>query len=108
MSANNVELQIFGQVLRLSCPPDQQQALLESAERLEERVAHLKEQSKIIQLEKILAIVALNLNYELEQEKKHNADNKNILLSCLKQLDNSLSQLKSSEESAVVLEQETL
>ena len=72
MSANYIEVQIFGQVLRLHCPPEQQQHLLSSAERLEERVAVLKEQSGIIQLEKVLAIVALNLNYELELEKQKN------------------------------------
>ena len=43
MSANYIEVQIFGQVLRLHCPPEQQQHLLASAERLEERVAVLKE-----------------------------------------------------------------
>ncbi|OOR99877.1 cell division protein ZapA [Haemophilus paracuniculus] len=102
MSANNIELQIFGQVFRLSCPVDQQEALLASAQRLEERVSAFKEQSKIIQFEKVLAIVALNLNYELEQEKQKNADNKNVLEACIKQLDSSLSKFQTSE--SVVLE----
>ncbi|MDE3931608.1 cell division protein ZapA, partial [Glaesserella parasuis] len=51
MSKNNIELSLFGQVLRLYCPPEQQEALLASAKRLEDRVAELKEQSGIIQLE---------------------------------------------------------
>lgn len=96
MATNNIELQIFGQLLRLYCPEDQQAALLASAKRLEERVATLKDQSGIIQLEKVLAIVALNLNYELEQEKERNAENKNILLSCIQQLDSSLGKLQTS------------
>ena len=93
MSANYIEVQIFGQVLRLHCPPEQQQHLLASAERLEERVAGLKEQSGIIQLEKVLAIVALNLNYELELEKQKNENNKNVLEACIHQLDSSLGKL---------------
>lgn len=96
MSVNNIELQIFGQVLRLQCPVDQQENLLASAERLEARVAILKEQSGIIQLEKVLAIVALNLNYELEQAQRQNAENKNVLVACIEQLDHSLSQLQSN------------
>lgn len=101
MSVNNIELQIFGQLLRLHCPVEQQAALLASAQRLEERVAVLKEQSGIIQLEKVLAIVALNLNYELEQEKQKNADNKDVLLSCIQKLDSSLGKLQGSEEEAI-------
>ena len=106
MSANYIEVQIFGQVLRLHCPPDQQENLLASAQRLEERVALLKDQSGIIQLEKVLAIVALNLNYELEQEKQQNANNKAVLESCIHQLDNSLSKLLTG--SSVAINQESV
>lgn len=97
MSANNnIEIQIFGQVLRLSCPPEQQDNLLQSAQRLEERVAMLKDQSGILQLERVLAIVALNLNYELEQEKQKNENNKSVLQNCIKELDGSLNKLLSN------------
>ena len=94
MSSNNIEIQLFGQILRLNCPPDQKENLLISAQHLEERVGVLKEQSGIIQLEKVLAIVALNLNYELELEKQHNENNKNVLQNCIQQLDSSLNKLQ--------------
>ncbi|QIM63662.1 cell division protein ZapA [Pasteurellaceae bacterium Orientalotternb1] len=106
MSKNNIELSLFGQVLRLYCPPEQQEFLLASAQRLEERVAVLKEQSGIIQLEKVLSIVALNLNYELEQEQRKNLENKNVLESCIKQLDNSLAKFQSTDIENVVIGQE--
>ncbi|QBQ64170.1 cell division protein ZapA [Actinobacillus indolicus] len=106
MSKNNIELSLFGQVLRLYCPPEQQEALLASAERLEERVAILKEQSGIIQLEKVLSIVALNLNYELELEQRKNAENKNVLMACVEQLDNSLAKFQSSGMDSVSVGQE--
>ncbi|OOH89106.1 cell division protein ZapA [Pasteurellaceae bacterium 15-036681] len=105
MSKNNIELSLFGQVLRLYCPPDQQESLLASANRLEERVAVLKEQSGIIQLEKVLSIVALNLNYELEQEQRKNAENKNILQACVQQLDASLNKFQSSGLEAVTVQE---
>ncbi|QGM80173.1 cell division protein ZapA [Otariodibacter oris] len=106
MSKNNIELSLFGQVLRLYCPPEHQDFLLASAKRLEERVATLKEQSGIIQLEKVLSIVALNLNYELEQEQRKNVENKNVLMSCVQQLDSSLAKFQSSELDSVIIEQE--
>lgn len=106
MSKNNVELSLFGQVLRLYCPPEQQESLLASAQRLEERVAVLKEQSGIIQLEKVLSIVALNLHYELEQEQRKNAENKNVLEACIHQLDSSLAKFQSSGMQTVAVEQE--
>ena len=64
MSANNIEIQIFGQVLRLHCPPEQKENLLASAQRLEERVGILKEQSGIIQLEKVLAMKTIKMCYK--------------------------------------------
>lgn len=106
MSKNNIELSLFGQVLRLYCPPDQQEALFASAQRLEQRVAKLKEQSGIIQLEKVLSIVALNLNYELEQEQRKNTENKNVLEACIQHLDHSLGKFQSSGIENVEIEQE--
>ena len=106
MSKNNIELSLFGQVLRLYCPPEQQDFLLASAQRLEERVAALKEQSGIIQLEKVLSIVALNLNYELEQEQRKNLENRNVLMSCVQQLDSSLAKFQATDADAVVIGQE--
>ncbi|MCK3654669.1 cell division protein ZapA [Pasteurellaceae bacterium Macca] len=106
MSKNNIELSLFGQVLRLYCPPEQQEALLASAQRLEERVAVLKEQSGIIQLEKVLSIVALNLNYELELEQRKNRENKNVLMACVQQLDNSLTKFQSTNNEALSIGQE--
>lgn len=106
MSKNNIELSLFGLVLRLYCPPEQQESLLASAKRLEERVVALKEQSGIIDLARVLSIVALNLNYELEQEQRKNAENKNVLEACIAQLDNSLHKFQSSDKATVSIGQE--
>ncbi len=97
MPKNNIEIHILGQSIKLYCPVEQQEALLESALLLEGRVARLKEQSKIIQLEKVLAIVALNLQFELDQEKVKNKTVQNALTSCITKLDSSLNRLKFDE-----------
>lgn len=105
---NNVEVPILGLKLRLHCPEERQEALLNSARRLEERVSKLKEQSGIIQIEKVLTIVALNLHYELEQERQRNTENKNVLMACIEQLDHSLSRFQNSVEDSVLADEETV
>ncbi len=77
--SKNIELHIFGQVLRLNCPEEQQASLREAAARLEQRVGELKERTGILQMDRILAIVALNLTFELQQEKQKNLQQDNML-----------------------------
>ncbi|MCT8623758.1 cell division protein ZapA [Glaesserella parasuis] len=106
MSKNNIELSLFGQVLRFYSKPEQQDALLASGKRIEDRDGGLIVQSGIIHLDKVLSIVALNLNYELEQEQRKNAENKNVLMACVEQLDSSLAKFQSSGMDSVSVGQE--
>lgn len=92
LMSENIELRILGQVLRLNCPSDQQLALREAAQSLERRVMNFKERSGIIQLERVLSIVALNLAFELEQEKQKSAVQQQIY-SQLEQFDHNLDQV---------------
>ncbi|MBE2897546.1 cell division protein ZapA [Pasteurellaceae bacterium TAE3-ERU1] len=89
--SENIELHLFGQVLRLNCPQDKQAALRESAQRLDERVAEFKERTGILQLDRVLSIVALNLSFELDQEKQKNAEQQ-VIFSKLEQFDANLNQ----------------
>lgn len=91
--SKNIDLHIFGQNLRLSCPEDQHQALELAAANLEKRVNELKARSNILQLEKVLAIVGLNLSYELEQEKLKNSTQANSMVDRIQQMDNSLTDI---------------
>lgn len=108
MSMNNIDIHLLGLVLHLQCPPEQQAFLLETAQRLEERITTLKTQSNISELSKLLAIVALNLHYELDLEKQKNSDHINVLTACLQQLDNSLNKLQNRDQSSLFNEDETV
>ncbi|KGQ69667.1 cell division protein ZapA [Chelonobacter oris] len=88
--SKNIELHIFGQVLRLNCPEEQQAALREAASQLEARVGELKERTGILQMDRILSIVALNLTFELQQEKQKSSQ-QDTLMTRIQQLDDSLS-----------------
>lgn len=69
MSAQPVDIQIFGRTLRVNCPADQQQALNQAAAELERRLQELKARSKTVSSEQLIFIAALNICHELEQEK---------------------------------------
>ena len=45
MSAQPVDIQIFGRSLRVNCPPDQRDALNQAADDLNQRLQDLKERT---------------------------------------------------------------
>lgn len=69
MSAQPVDVQIFGRSLRVNCPPEQQEALELAATDLNQRLQALKIRTKVTNTEQLVFIVALNLCHELAQEK---------------------------------------
>ncbi len=46
MSAQPVDIQIFGRSLRVNCPPDQRDALNQAADDLNQRLQDLKERTE--------------------------------------------------------------
>lgn len=69
MSAQPVDIQIFGRSLRVNCPPEQKDALYQSAEELNQRLLELKVRTRVSNAEQLVFIAALNLCHELSQEK---------------------------------------
>lgn len=75
MSAQPVDVQIFGRSLRVNCPPEQQAALNQAAEDLNQRLQDLKERTRVSNTEQLVFIAALNVCHELAQERLKNQDN---------------------------------
>lgn len=96
MSSKLIELNFLGQVLRLNCPEEQHDALREAAKLLDERVTEMKERTGILQVEKALTVVALNLSFELMQEKQKTELTENVLKTQIQQLTQSLESLADS------------
>lgn len=65
---DTVTVQILGKEYKLSCPPDERDALLQAAKLLDERMKSLKN-GGMIGLERIAVMAALNLGYELLQAR---------------------------------------
>ena len=74
MSAQPVDLHIFGRSLRVNCPPDQQDALNQAATELDQRLQDLKERTRVTNTEQLVFIAALNICHELAQEKNKTRD----------------------------------
>jgi len=74
MSAQPVDLQIFGRSLRVNCPPEQQDALNLAAEDLNQRLQDLKVRTRVTNTEQLVFIAALNVCHELAQEKGKTRD----------------------------------
>lgn len=93
MSLKTVELNVLGQLIRLNCPEEQHDALRDAAKSLDARVNEMKERTGIIQLERVLGVVALNLSFELMQEQKKIESTETILQAQLQQLASSLERI---------------
>ena len=79
MSLKIVEIVVLGQVLRLNVPQEQEDALRQAARNLDALVSEMKEKTGLIQLDRVLSIVALNLSFELTQEKNKNTQIEEVL-----------------------------
>ena len=70
MSAQPVDIQIFGRSLRVNCPPDQRDALNQAADDLNQRLQDLKERTRVTNTEQLVFIAALNISYELKAKTR--------------------------------------
>lgn len=98
MSLKMVEIVVLGQVLRLNVPQEQEDALRQAARNLDALVSEMKEKTGLIQLDRVLSIVALNLSFELTQEKNKNTQIEEVLKTRIQQLNHSLENICVSKE----------
>ena len=61
MSAQPVDIQIFGRSLRVNCPPEQREALSKAAEELDRRLQDLKVRTRVSNTEQLMFNAALNI-----------------------------------------------
>lgn len=68
-----VTVQILDKDYRVSCGPDERQGLLESARILDERMRQVRQNGRVLGADRIAVMAALNLIYELMQERDQQA-----------------------------------
>lgn len=91
---NLLSIDILDKQYRISCPDGEQEILLESAQLLEKRMRDIRDKGKLIGLERIAIMAALNIARELvETQQKLDATtqySKEQLLRLMSKVDDAL------------------
>lgn len=64
-----LQINVMGREFRVACPENEQQSLLESVEYLNKKMLEIRENGKVIGLERIAIMAALNIAHELLSTK---------------------------------------
>ncbi len=100
MSAQPVDIQIFGRALRVSCPAEQQDALHQAARELDKQLQDLKLRTRVTNTEQLVFIAALNICYELEKEKQKTEQYSASLAKRIRLLQQNLEQILQEQTSS--------
>ena len=63
--AKSLQITIMGRDFRVACPEDEQAGLLEAVDYLNRKMLEIREGGKVIRLERIAIMAALNIAHEL-------------------------------------------
>ena len=63
--AKALDVSIMGREYRIACPPEQEPALLESVAYLDRKMREIRDQRKVVGVERIAVMAALNVAHEL-------------------------------------------
>lgn len=93
-----VSVQIMDSEYRVACPADAQHALLAAAQHLDDTMRNIRSTGKVLGVERIAVMAALNISYELLNTQKQSSQLEASLNARLRQLleqtDQILSQLE--------------
>jgi len=68
---NTVTVKILDKEYQVACPPEQQSELVVSASYLDKQMRSIRDSGKVIGLERIAVMAALNISHELLQASEH-------------------------------------
>lgn len=96
-----VNISILGKEFQVSSPESEHQQLLQAANFLDQRMKEIRESGKVIGLDRIAIMAALNLSYELLSKSDVNVADESIINAKIQQLneriDDSLESCKQIE-----------
>jgi len=69
--ATRVSIRILEKEYHVACPPEHRHALLDSAELLNRRMREIRDSGKVVGLDRIAVMAALNITNELLTAKGH-------------------------------------
>jgi cell division protein ZapA len=71
MSINQEIIRLLDKEYTVACPPDQHEGLLASARRLDAKMREIRTGGKIVGSERIVVMAALNVIFELLQDRQN-------------------------------------
>lgn len=74
-----ISIEILDKEYRVSCPPEEKEALLESARILNERLKSARDGGKVLGTERMAVMTALNLVHECTQLKREQEEYRNAV-----------------------------
>mgnify|MGYP000486457904 CR=1 FL=1 len=90
MEKPTVSVNLLGQDYKINCPKGHEADLQEAAEYLNNQMREIKASGKIIGLEKIAVIAALNITHDMLSGRKYARSNEQQLRELTSQLDSAL------------------
>ncbi len=72
-------VQIMDSEYRISCPAGEQDSLVEAARYLSEKMVEIRDSGRVLGVERIAVMAALNLSYELLKCKQENNQTSGLL-----------------------------
>src|SRR4051812_28237219 len=86
MSAHTVTVKILEKDYQVACPPEQERGLTEAARHLDKQMRTVRDSGKVIGLERIAVMVALNISYQLLNKDSQGSEASQAALEDVKKL----------------------
>lgn len=85
-----VTVRLLDKEYQVACPENERKALLESAEMLNRKMQEIRESGKVVGIDRIAVMAALNLSHEMLQGRSASAEADEQLLGRLRVLNDAL------------------
>ena len=92
--ANTLKVKILEKDYLVACPPEKQNALESAAGHLDDKMREIRSSGKVLGIERIAVMAALNIAYELLESSRDKEGDQEVLLSLEEKLDQALSKAK--------------
>jgi cell division protein ZapA len=83
-----VSIHILDKEYRVSCPPEEQEALMVSASYLGKKMKEIRDSGKVVGTDRIAVMAALNITHELLKTRSENASQNDTLGTRIRSLQN--------------------
>ncbi len=74
MSAKSVDVEILGREFTIACTDEERQGLLDAVDYLEKKMRDIRDAGKVVGLERVAIMAALNLSHEVLNTKAGDVD----------------------------------